>query len=123
MNPTVLVVENDTDILAVLQKGLEARGFRVISTDNSADTVVLAKAKRPDVILLDLLMPEMDGAQVAAALKEDPSTTDIPLVFTTCLFSKAEQHRRRDHVIAGHATFAKPYDIDELAQEMEKLIF
>ena len=122
MSGTVLVVDNDADILSVLEKGLAAKGFDVISTDKGCDTVLLAKSKRPDVILLDLLMPDMDGAQVAAALKEDPCTSEIPVVFTTCLFSRAEQKRRRDHVIAGHATFAKPYDIDELAEEMEKLI-
>ncbi len=122
MSKTVLVVDNDTDLLTVLEKGLGAKGFRVISTDRGSDTIVLAKSKRPDLILLDLLMPDMDGAEVAAALKEDPQTSHIPVVFTTCLLSRDEQDRRRDHLIAGHATFAKPYDIDELAEEMEKFM-
>ncbi len=119
---TVLVVDNDADTLQVVAIGLQTRGYSVIKTDRSPDAIILAKANRPDVILLDLLMPDMDGSAVAAALKEDPGTCDIPIIFTTCLFSAREQAGRKDHIIAGHMTFAKPYDIDELADEMAKLI-
>ena len=119
---TVLVVDNDTDTLQVVSIGLQTKGYSVIKTDRGPDTIILAKANRPDVILLDLLMPDMDGAAVAAALKEDTETCDIPIIFTTCLFSALEQVGRKDHIIAGHMTFAKPYNIDELADEMAKLI-
>lgn len=119
---TVLVVDNDAGALQVVARGLQTRGYSVIKTDRSPDTIILAKSNRPDVILLDLLMPDMDGAAVAASLKEDPQTCDIPIIFTTCLFSNQEQSGRKDHIIAGHMTFPKPYDIDELAGEMEKLI-
>ena len=74
------------------------------------------------MILLDLLMPDMDGAAVAAMLREDPLTRHIPIVFTTCLISRPEQNRRDGCFIAGQATFAKPYDIDELTEEMEKMM-
>ncbi len=122
MNRTVLIVDNDIDILTVLQKGLSQRGYNVISADNGSDTIMLARSKGPDMILLDLLMPDMDGAAVAAMLREDPLTRHIPIVFTTCLISRPEQSQRNNHLIAGHATFAKPYDIDELTEEMEKLM-
>lgn len=119
---TILVVDNDADVLQVVARGLQTRGYSVIKTDRSPDAIILAKANRPDVILLDLLMPDMDGSAVAAALKEDHGTCDIPIIFTTCLFSAQEQTGRKDHIIAGHMTFAKPYGIDELADEMAKLI-
>lgn len=122
MNRTVLVVDNDIDILNALKKGLSQRGYSVISADNGSDTIMLTISKRPDMILLDLLMPDMDGAAVAAMLREDPLTCHIPIVFTTCLISRPDQARRNGCLIPSQATFAKPYDIDELTEEMEKMM-
>jgi CheY-like chemotaxis protein len=67
----ILIVDDERDAMFILEKELAARGYSVIASDNGNDALNLAKSERPDLIILDLVMPDMDGAEVAAKLKED----------------------------------------------------
>jgi len=115
----ILIVNDEKDTLFILERGLAARGYSVITADNGYDAIILAKSKRPDLIVLDILMPDMDGAAVAAKLKENPATKNIPVIFLTCLLSKKDAGDEKGHVIAGHVFIAKPYDIEELLTQIE----
>ena len=84
----VLVVDDEPDAVLILAKTLSARGYEVTTAGRGQQAIMLAKAGKPDLILLDILMPDMDGTQVAAALQEDPTTRNIPVIFLTCLITK-----------------------------------
>ena len=117
----ILIVDNERDILTLLGKRLSARGFSVMTAENGSDAINLAKSKRPDLIILDIMMPEMDGAEVSARLQEDSKTSSIPIIFLTCLFTKKEE-REKGHIIGGRVFIAKPYRIEELLKEVESLL-
>ncbi len=117
----ILIVDDERDALFVLEKELTARGYAVIAADNGNRALNLAKSEHPDLIILDIWMPGMDGAEVAAQLKEDPGTKDIPLIFLTCLFQKREGNEE-GHVVAGKVLIAKPYSIDALSTQIERLV-
>ena len=119
-NTKILIVDDEKDILTMLAKRLEVAGFSVIPADRGSDTIMLAKSERPDLIILDLEMPDMYGGDIARMLKEDPETKDIPVVFLTGMFPKKEEERGR--VVAGHVLFAKPCDTEELLTAIEKLL-
>jgi CheY-like chemotaxis protein len=79
MRKTVLVVDDDPVIRAVLTGALEAQGYQVL-TSVDGPAIEVARAQRPDLILLDLMMPGMDGPEVSRHLRADPRTAAIPIV-------------------------------------------
>jgi DNA-binding response OmpR family regulator len=80
---TILVVDDDITIRTLLQSTLTTKGFKVISADNGHQGLELAKTQDIDLILLDWMMPEMDGIEVLTELKHDSDTEDIPVIMLT----------------------------------------
>ena len=117
----ILIVDDVRDALFILQKELEARGYSVIAADSGHEALNLAKSERPDLIILDICMPNMDGSELAARLKEDPATEGIPIIFLTCLFQKKDGEEQ-GRVVAGNVLIAKPYDIGALSTEIRVLL-
>ena len=117
----ILVVDDDKSVLLLLEKRLTEEGYSVITAENGYDALALAKSKNPDLIILDLVMPGMEGSEVSAKLKEDPKTMNIPIIFLTALISK-EQEERRKHVIANNIFVAKPFDADDLLGQIKNLL-
>lgn len=118
----VLIVDDEKDALFVLEKELAARGYSVITTDNGDDALVLARSQMPDLIILDVMMPGMDGTEVDAQLHEDALTRDIPVIFLTCLFQNT-QGREQGHVVDdGKVLVGRPYSKEALLSQIEKLV-
>lgn len=115
----ILIVDDEKDMLAVLEKRLSMAGYSVIKADNGKDAIRLAKDEQPDLALLDIMMPDMDGGEIGQILKNDPNTKDIPIMFLTCLFSKDDE-TREGHRISGNFFIAKPYNSEELLGEIKK---
>jgi CheY-like chemotaxis protein len=124
MSKKILIVDDEQDTLSVLGKGLTAEGYLIIKADNGGDALVLATSERPDLIILDVLMPGMDGGEVARRLKGIPETEDIPVIFLTGMFPKREEEEEEEegHTVAGHVLFDKPYDVLKLATAIRKLL-
>ena len=117
----ILIVDDEQDVLLVLEKGLTAEGYSVITASSGNDAISLAKSRRPDLIILDVLMPDMEGPEVKRKLKEDPETKDIPLIFLTGMFPKREDDQD-GRIVAGYVLFEKPYDILKLVFAIEQLL-
>jgi CheY-like chemotaxis protein len=119
----LLVVDDEPDAAIILAKTLKARGYEVHTASNGLDAVTMAKTLTPDLILLDILMPGMDGTEVAKALQEDPTTRNIPVIFLTCLVTKkTEQIGAHYHDTTKCTFMSKPYDLDNLLAEIDRLI-
>jgi CheY-like chemotaxis protein len=86
---TVLVIDDEADIRLLARVGLTASGFTVVVADGGGQGLRLARDEQPDVILLDVMMPAMDGYATLAALRADPATASIPVLFLT---AKAQSH-------------------------------
>lgn len=118
---TILLIDDEAQMLTLLADILEVRGYSVIAADNGIDGYNLAVSKQPDVIILDLAMPDMDGGQVAQQLRETPQTEHIPIIFLTGLLSKDIEANNK-HIVGGNVMFAKPCDFDDLTNQIEKLL-
>ncbi len=117
----ILIVDDEKDVLSVLEKGLTAEGSSVITASSGNDAIVLAKSRHPDLIILDVLMPGMDGGEVARKLKDVPETKDIPVIFLTGMFPKrAEDEDFR--MVTDHVLFDKPYEILRLINVIENVL-
>jgi DNA-binding response OmpR family regulator len=117
----ILVVDDEKDVLLTLEKRLTAEGYSVITTTKSTNAVALAKSQHPDIIILDIVMPGMDGGEVAAKLREHPLTRNIPVIFLTALLSKTEEYHE-NRMIGSNITFAKPFDTEELLARINGLL-
>lgn len=112
---TILIVDDEPDVLKVLKKGLTGAGFHVLTADNGRDALRIAHDRHPDIVILDVLMPDISGGSVGLTLQEDPETKDIPIIFLSCTFSDRGTHEKGP-LFAGHIRLAKPYDMGELLE-------
>lgn len=80
---TILVVDDNPDIISILRNILEGRGYAIQSASNGGDVFVRLEEQRPDVIILDIMMPGMDGLQVLSRIRGNPETAAIPVILLT----------------------------------------
>ena len=114
----ILIVDDEKDVLMVLEKRLVDSGYAVIKSENGKEALIQAETETPDLIVLDVMMPGMDGVSVAETLKNNQTTKEIPVIFLTCLITKEEE--KTGNVIAGEYFVAKPYNPDELVKIIDK---
>lgn len=103
----VLLVEDDVFLASIYQKKFEIDGFKVSMAENGEKGLLDAKKKKPDVILLDILLPKLDGFAVLEQLKADPLTKNIPVILLTNLGQKDDvekglQAGAADYLIKAH---------------------
>jgi DNA-binding response OmpR family regulator len=114
--PQIMVVDDDADTVSILARHLQREGFVAIEAVSGAECVRLAHENPVDVILLDLMMPEMDGFQVCRKLKEDPSTAEIPVIMIT---ARDDLDARAEGMRLGVSDFlAKPVFRRQLANRI-----
>jgi DNA-binding response OmpR family regulator len=112
VRPLVLVAEDDEDILALVVFDLEDEGYEVVTTRNGEDAVALALERHPDLILLDVAMPGLDGYEVTRRLRADESTRGTPVVLLT---ARAQVKDVIEGFEAGANDYVtKPFRPDEL---------
>src|SRR5271156_5470023 len=114
--PQILVVDDDQDTIAILARHLEREGFVPIEANSGAQCLKLVHGNEVDVILLDLMMPEMDGFQVVKALRDDPLTAEIPIIMIT---ARDDLDARAEGMRLGVSDFlAKPVFRRQLASRV-----
>lgn len=118
MPTKVLIVDDEREVLELIEKSLSRAGYEVAVADNGADAVNLAKNHKPDVIVLDIVMPGMDGGEVAEALGDMPATKNIPIIFLTGLVVSEQEIER--HAEKGRFFMAKPCRVERLIKAIDK---
>ncbi len=109
-NKTVLVVDDDSFIRALLRQELEAAGYTVVEASDGMEAISLAKGeRRPDLVILDVMMPKISGFDVAAVLRSDPETDSLPIVIVSVL-----EDRQRGRRVGVDGYFTKPVDTEKL---------
>ncbi len=116
----VLVIDDEAPIRLLCRVNLEAEGMAVVEAADGPSGLDKARAERPDVILLDVMMPGLDGWHVAERLLDDPQTTGIPIVFLT---ARAEFRDRAHGLnIGGVDYITKPFNPLELASLVKRVV-
>jgi CheY-like chemotaxis protein len=117
--PRILIIDNNRDFTYSAKLGLERTGrYSVCEENEPARAHQTAQRVKPDLILLDIAMPETDGGEVAARIKSDPTLHRTPVVFLTALVTRAET--RSGLRIQGRPFLAKPISIPELIAGIER---
>jgi signal transduction histidine kinase/CheY-like chemotaxis protein len=115
--PRILVVDDDPNIRELLSQEFVEAGYQVQLASNGREAVAVVRRERPDLIVLDVMMPEMNGFDVAAVLKNDPATMDIPIVILSIV-----QDLERGFRLGVDRYLTKPIDTDLLFREVGTLI-
>ncbi len=120
--PRILVVDDTPALLDIVRKCLEEEGYRVRICLESRYAVEVARAERPDVIMLDVVMPEVSGWEVLASLREDPAFARTPVIVCTAYVAEAlgrlaELKGPDQHL----GLLPKPFDLEELIEVVESV--
>jgi CheY-like chemotaxis protein len=115
--PRILVVDDDANIRELLLQEFTEAGYQVQLASNGREALSAVRRERPDLVVLDVMMPEMNGFDVAAVLKNDPQTMEIPIVIVSIV-----QDRDRGFRLGVDRYLTKPIDTDLLFREVGTLI-
>ena len=120
MSRTIVVVDDEDDIREIAGLALELVGWEVVPVASGGDAVAAVADLQPDVVLLDVMMPEQDGPATLALLRRDERTADVPIVFLT---AKAQPKEHRELMAMGAAgVLVKPFDPMELGTQVAALL-
>lgn len=120
MERTILIIEDEKLIIVSTQMVLEAVGYRVESAMNGEEGIRLAQDVKPDLILLDIMMPGIDGWETLTRLKRNPDLAETPVIIFTAREHARGHQKSNDMGAAGY--FRKPFEPDELIELVEKHI-
>jgi CheY-like chemotaxis protein len=116
----ILVVEDDSDMVNVLQMMLKHLGYYSITAKNGREAVNMAASQLPDLVLLDIMLPNMDGLEAARLIRQNPKTHSIPILAVTAKVFPKDREECLQNGCNDH--LAKPFTLEELASRIEKLL-
>ena len=119
-SPLILVVDDSREISKVIKVHLEADGYRVIIASSALECVRVARKERPALIILDIMMPGMDGATAAGVMHEEKELKAIPVVFLSALPEDEIQEKVRETGVAGYV--AKPFRKQDLLEVVGRCV-
>ncbi len=116
----ILYVEDNPDNRMLVRRVLEADDYTVVLADNAIDALEMIKSEQPDLILMDINMPEMDGYTLTAQIKGTPGMSKVPIVAVTANVMRGDREKSLEAGCDGY--IQKPIDIDILTQQVERYI-
>jgi len=116
----ILLVDDEVDLVKTIQFSLELEGYKVLVSYNGEDALAQARKENPDLILLDLMLPKLDGYKVCRLLKFDEQYKHIPILMLT---AKTQQKDRLLGMETGADEYiTKPFDMEELTEKIKKYL-
>jgi CheY-like chemotaxis protein len=120
MKKKVLIVDDEPGIVEIVEFELKFHGYEVITASSGKEGLEKCKRLKPDVVIMDIMMPGMTGNQAAEEIKSDPSTSHIPIIFLTGMVRTKEVPK--DRVTGGQYVLAKPFKNDQLLSMLRKVL-
>jgi two-component system response regulator MtrA len=116
----VLVADDEDDILRLVTTVIERSGHEVVSVRDGVQALAAVRTRRPDLVVLDISMPEMDGLEVLRRLRADAETSELPVLLLSAQAQEADV--RRGFLTGASAYVKKPFSPRELAQRVDELL-
>jgi CheY-like chemotaxis protein len=116
--PTILVVDDEPYMIRLLQHHIERAGYRMIKATNGREALDRIREDKPRLVLMDVMMPEINGLEVLAEVRKDPATKDLPVIIMT---ANAQRFTREEAESAGVSAFlTKPFSPTQLMAEVRR---
>ena len=120
MNKKILIIDDDKGLLKLLATSLTTNGFTILTAESGEDGLDMAQKQRPDLVILDVLLPGIKGREVCARLKKSEQTKNIPVIFLTSKKSLDDLMAEMEMGALTH--FTKPVDSKKLLDEIKNLL-
>jgi CheY-like chemotaxis protein len=120
MKKKVLIVDDDPGIVEIVEFELKLHGYEVLTACSGKEGLEKCKRLKPDVVIMDIMMPGMAKNQTAEEIKNDPSTSHIPIIFLTGMVRTEEVPK--DRRIGGQYLLAKPFKSEELLMMLRRIL-
>ncbi|HEX7238839.1 MAG TPA: response regulator [Longimicrobiaceae bacterium] len=120
MSRTILLVEDNEDNVTVYRTILEHSGYRVVEARDGAEAIRLAREERPDLVLMDISIPEIDGWEATRILKADPDTAGLPIIALTA--HALESDRARAEEVGCDGYLVKPIEPRRVLEEVARFL-
>lgn len=117
--PLILVIEDDANIRGLLEVMMEMQNWDVIGARDGLEGLVKLEFRRPSVVVLDIMMPNIDGARVLSEMRADIRLRNVPVIVVT---GRSDAHESFDQVVGAPNVFPKPFDPEKLAHRVAELI-
>jgi DNA-binding response OmpR family regulator len=117
---TILVVDDETDTVDFIRDTLKAEGFRVLVAHDGRQALEVLQRRTPDLVLLDLMLPELSGFEVLESLAKDARTSSIPVVVLTARGGESDQ--QRGLALGARRYMSKPFDVRDLIAEVQRQV-
>ena len=118
----ILLIDDEEDFCFFVKLNLEKTGkYEVLTTTDSSSGLIMVSKECPDLVLLDIIMPEMNGAQIADMLLDNPKTKSIPVLFVTAIASRSEV-QSQEGIIGERQFIAKPVSPEELIAKIDSVL-
>ena len=116
----ILVVDDSADNLAVISLDLQEQGYRVVTASNGEDAIAIATQTMPNLILMDINLPELDGLAATRRIRENEALREVPVIAITAFGTEGFQRAAYDAGVSGYLT--KPFDFDRMHQLIARLL-
>ena len=120
MPPKILICDDDPVILRLLEVNLELEGYDVVLAHDGEEAFEVAKVEKPDLVILDIMMPKMNGYEACEAIKGNESTKDTPIFFLSAKAQASDIELGKSYGVADYIT--KPFDPNDLLEAVERVV-
>ncbi len=120
----ILVVDDEKEVLDWLEKRLSSETYVVLMALTAKEALEKARRHKPDLILMDIVLPDMEGSEVVRILAKDSLTAHIPVIFMSGIVSKKDEHTQIELNVGGrlYRAVSKPFEFEELLKEIQETL-
>ena len=116
----ILIVDDEEEFLELMRSALEIRGFEVVTASNAVEAGMELAGKLPELVLMDIRMPGINGFQACEAIKRNPATKDVPIIIISALSNDADIKKGRKMGVTDY--FVKPVDMEKLINRIKEIL-
>lgn len=124
MSKKILIVDDEVEIVDVLSSKLERDGYEVVVAYTGRDGLIQARAHLPDIVLMDIVLPDMDGAEVVKELHDHAATVGIPVIFLSGIISDDPSGKASEITVGGRSyeALGKPFTYQDIKKRLERIL-
>ncbi len=116
----ILIVDDRSEVVELVKVTLEGEGYQSIDASDGSEALEKIRLEKPDLILLDIVMPKMDGFEVLSEVRKDPKTKDIPIIMLSAKGQKLDQEKGKELGATGY--IIKPFSPSALLKRIEEIL-